>query len=502
AAAAFSLLTKAARTPVPRQNPGISWFPCPDSDKTQCAFFDVPRDYSKPAGNDTVSIFMRKFPASVSKENRLGTILTNPGGPGGSGSMFVAEAGADFSELTDGRYDIIGFDPRAVNLTGPWTACFDTEANPLLLAYQGELTGAPYPHSTLANDRAVVNKLSAIQASHGAACVKNGNRKMLESSGTVFVVQDMARIVEALGEGGINYWGYSYGTVIGATFAAMRPELVKRMVLDGVSNSESYFKDFRQWNRDSMVDIPKTLTGFLSTCAEAGPKLCAFAVPPGKSNAAQTTATLRTRLNAIIDRLGKQPIVVADSPVGPGIFTASNLQTFLLGVLFMEPGLTVSAATALASIEKGDATDAYTTIYLQIPNISYVPYDNNVFNRSMQRYLTDESMFPILCGDTAPVNLSVDAYTDYFIETGKANPVGEQFAKWLGGCNGWPFRSSQRYTGPWTVAKGLKKTKFPILFMSLDADPVTPLSAAVNMSSGFGKESATLLIQQGFGHTT
>lgn len=81
-------------------------------------------------------------------------------------------------------------------------------------------------------------------------------------------------------------------------------------------------------------------------------------------------------------------------------------------------------------------------------------------------------------------------------------------------CRGWPYRAAERYTGPWTVAKGLKKTKymrypdalplksndsarFPILFMSLDADAVTPLSSAVKMSEGFGSESAVLLVQQG-----
>ncbi|KAG8727913.1 hypothetical protein FRC12_022147 [Ceratobasidium sp. 428] len=72
----------------------------------------------------------------------------------------------------------------------------------------------------------------------------------------------------------------------------------------------------------------------------------------------------------------------------------------------------------------------------------------------------------------------------------------------MGNCNGWAFRSSQRYTGPWTVEKGFKKTKFPVLFASLDADPVTPLTSAIKMSKGFGKESATLLVQQGFGHCT
>ena len=97
---------------------------------------------------------------------------------------------------------------------------------------------------------------------------------------------------------------------------------------------------------------------------------------------------------------------------------------------------------------------------------------------------------------------------------GKISPVGEQWALIAGACRGWSFRANQRYTGPWTVAEGLKKTRcvsmsasiayvteggfrFPILFLSQDADPVTPLSSAVKMSRGFGNESATLLIQQG-----
>ncbi|KAF8593117.1 hypothetical protein BDV93DRAFT_612340 [Ceratobasidium sp. AG-I] len=85
---------------------------------------------------------------------------------------------------------------------------------------------------------------------------------------------------------------------------------------------------------------------------------------------------------------------------------------------------------------------------------------------------------------------------------GKISPVGESWARITGSCRGWSFRANQRYTGPWTTAKGLKKTRFPILFLSLDADPVTPLSSAVKMNRGFGNESATLLIQQGYGHCT
>ncbi|KAG8730958.1 hypothetical protein FRC10_002155 [Ceratobasidium sp. 414] len=319
---------------------------------------------------------------------------------------------------------------------------------------------------------------------------------MLESVGTAFVVQDMARIVEALGEDGLNYWGYSYGTILGATFAAMRPDLVKRMVLDSVSNAESYYNDILQWGKDSMDETHKTFTGFLSTCAEAGPEHCAFAVPPSNSDVAQTTETLRKRLNDIYDRLGRQPMVVADSPFGPGIFTAPALQKLIFYALY-SPATWQDAMQALASVEKGDATGAYTAIYSPYIDTRRRPYNDNAFNRSMQRYITSESFNPIMCGDSAAVNLSLHAYTDYFRELGKISPTGEQWASIVGGCSGWAFRAGQRYTGPWTVANGLKKTRFPILFVSMDADPVTPLSSAVKMSEGFGNDSAVLLVQQG-----
>ncbi|KAG8777948.1 hypothetical protein FRC12_000102 [Ceratobasidium sp. 428] len=200
---------------------------------------------------------MRKFPANVSAENRLGTIITNPGGPGIPGGANIAKIGEQLSIIVEGKYDIIGFDSCGVNLTGPWTGCFATEAEALLLGYQMDLQGAPYPRSSLANDRAVVKKLGAIQAEHNAACVANGNRKMLESLGSGFVVQDMVKMIEALGEDSINYWGWSYGTVLGSTFAAMRPDLVNRMVLDGVAIAESYYNDIWQFGRDGMVETHK-----------------------------------------------------------------------------------------------------------------------------------------------------------------------------------------------------------------------------------------------------
>ncbi|KAF8608852.1 alpha/beta-hydrolase [Ceratobasidium sp. AG-I] len=488
---------------------GISWFTCPDGENMQCAFFSVPRDYTNPTDNDTVSIFMRKLPATVPAEDRLGTILTNPGGPGGSGTAWLAQRGESNSAITEGRYDIIGFDPRGINMTTPQTGCFDTEGKGLQLQYQQTLLGTPFdargslklPNSSrAASERIFVNKLSASEANVGLACKTRGNEAMLQSVGTVLVVKDMVRIMEALGDTSINYWGYSYGTVLGATFAAMYPELVNRMVLDGVSNAESYFNDIFQWGRDGMTDTHKTLTGFLSSCVDAGPDRCAFAAAPN-GTVTTTTAGLRKRLNALYARLRDGPMSVPDSSAGPGILTASDLKSVVFFGLY-SPVVWPGIAQDLAEVERGNAANVYAYVHMLYGTIEPGNFTDNVYGRYKEKYGLPSTTPSIMCSDSPQANVTLDQYIAYFHELSELSPTGEQWALYFGKCRGWPFRAIERYTGPWTVADGLKKTKFPILFMSLDADPVTPLRSAVKMSEGFGSESAVLLVQQGFGHCT
>ncbi|CAE6424887.1 unnamed protein product [Rhizoctonia solani] len=414
---------------------------------------------------------MRKYPATVPEDQWLGSLLTNPGGPGGSGSEFVASSGKRLSDIVGGRYDIIGFDSRAVNLTGPPTACHDVEAKYIHNSYQELLQGPPVPR----HERSHVAKLAAIQETQNIACQQNGNHQMLRNSGTVAVVKDMERIVQALGEDGLNFLGYSYGSILGATFAALKPELVKRMVLDGVSDSESYFNDVLQWGRDSLQDSHITLAGFASTCIEAGPEYCALA---NKSN---TTQGILDRLDALYVRLDKEPLPVGDTPYGTGIIEAHILQALIFMSMY-SPSIW------------GGVAEINGIIYGAVPE----PYAQNVFNRSMQTAGTREAFNPIICGDSAPLNITIDQYTNYFREMGRISDIGEQFAAISGRCRGWPFRANERYTGPW---KGLKKTRFPVLFVSLDGDPVTPLGSAVKMRNAFG-DSASLLVQQGFGHAS
>ncbi|CAE6460935.1 unnamed protein product [Rhizoctonia solani] len=476
-------------------NSTISWSPCPDSDVTQCAFFEVPMDYTNPDNGKTVSIFMRKYAATAPEDQRLGSILVNPGGPGGSGTASIAIQGEDMSITVDGRYDIIGFDPRGVNLTGPPTACHDTEYKFAQRVYQLNMQGAPFPHVGGAGEIAHVAKLSAIQSSHYKACIEHGNYDMLRNSGTVAVVKDMERIVEALGEDGLNYLGYSYGSILGATFAAMRPNLVKRMVLDGVSDAEAYYNDILEWGRVGIQDTHKTIAGFVSTCIEAGPTECALA--KRNDNKTETIKGLTKRLDALYAKLGKEPLIVGDSLTGPGIIQANNLQNIMFAMAYF-PRFWKGLAESLAAVEQGDGRELYPALNSLVYGVLPEPYTQNVFNRSMQKLEgTRETQYPILCGDSPRLNISVEEYAEYFTEMGKINSVGEQWALLMGGCRDWPFRATERYTGPWSIEKGLNKTRHP---SHIFADPVTPLPSAVKMNKAFGSDSSTLLIQQGFGH--
>ncbi|KAF8756189.1 alpha beta-hydrolase [Rhizoctonia solani] len=399
----------------------ISWSACPDSSNTQCAIFEVPMDYTNPENGKTVSIFMRKYAATAPEDQRLGSILVNPGvrststtclciltivpGSWRVGTAYLAIRGEDISIMVDGRYDIISFDPRGVNLTGPPTACYDTEYKFAQKMYQLNAQEAPFPH------------------------IGERNHDMLTNSGTVAVAKDMERIVQALGEDGLNFLGYSYGSILGATFAAMRPHLVKRMVLDGISDAE-------------------TIAGFVSTCIEAGPTECALA--SRKDNKTETVEGLTKRIDALYTKLGKEPGCWG---LGDWAWYHTSQQRAVCGIfLCIYPRIVETASHRLGG--------------------------------------TGEAQYPVLCGDSPRLNVTVEEYADYFRDMGKNNSTGEPVALIVGGCRDWPFRATERYTGPWSVDKGLNKTRFPILLVSTDADPVTPLPSALKMNRAFGASLA------------
>lgn len=186
----------------------------------QCARVEVPMDWDDPDG-ETIVVGLNRLPARDPDE-RLGSLVFNPGGPGGSGTEWVAaeaEKGGLFGTPVRERYDLIGYDPRGVATSEPEVRC-----DPALW---NEPRVSLFPSSEAAYDDMV-----AKYAEFGASCLELTG-PALRFMDTVSVARDLDAVRQALGESELTYLGLSYGTEIGQTYTQLFPENVGRMVLDG-----------------------------------------------------------------------------------------------------------------------------------------------------------------------------------------------------------------------------------------------------------------------------
>lgn len=212
----------------------LGWGPCADYATTpterqlytqvsraQCARMTVPLDYSDPEG-DTASIAVIRIGA---RGESLGPLITNPGGPGGSGLMgaVVASGGLAESRITE-RFDLVGFDPRGVGASMPAIECFTDAERDTIPALGSQGTTTPF---TGDDARALVDRCSA----------RSGGPEVLTHVGTRDSARDMDVLRETLGQESTNFLGQSYGTRLGAVYAEQFPDRVRAMILDGAVDS-------------------------------------------------------------------------------------------------------------------------------------------------------------------------------------------------------------------------------------------------------------------------
>ncbi len=195
------------------------WEPCGD---LECATLTVPLVYGSDDGR-TIDLSLNRSPATGSATDKLGSVVFNPGGPGGSGIEFL-ETIVSFSlapaDLTD-RFDLVSWDPRGVGQSE------GIDCNP------DPLDDALYVPD-LDNDSAdEIEDLSADTVEAAALC-RERYGDLLDYVGTNDTVQDLDLIRAALGEDQLTYVGFSYGTLIGQGYLAMFPDRVRAIVLDGV----------------------------------------------------------------------------------------------------------------------------------------------------------------------------------------------------------------------------------------------------------------------------
>ena len=202
-------------------NLGVLTFPTGRRDRLQfdCADVRVPLDYAKPSGATATLKLVRIHDRNDTKP--AGTLLMNPGGPGGSGIELALSLSARLSDSVVGHLDLLGFDPRGVNLSTPSIRCLsDAQKDALNAASPDVRTPAGFQEAK--QEAASVAK--ACSARYG---------KSLADFDTVQTAKDMEQIRIAVGDQQMNYLGFSYGTELGAQYAHLYPGRIRAMVLDG-----------------------------------------------------------------------------------------------------------------------------------------------------------------------------------------------------------------------------------------------------------------------------
>jgi pimeloyl-ACP methyl ester carboxylesterase len=221
----------------------------------QTSSIQVPIDYTDPS-KGTFDLFLARHLADPSK--RIGSLLVNPGGPGFGGSDFAIYADQIYNQPLLEAFDIVGWDPRGTGLSEPAIDCVDD--------YDRFYASLDITPDDDAERAAIVD--AATDFADGCA---SKNADYLQFVGTNNSARDMDSIRAALGEETISYFGFSYGSELGATWATLFPDTVRAAVLDGAADPTA---DFVESGKQQSVGFENTLATFLAQCS--ADSSCAF----------------------------------------------------------------------------------------------------------------------------------------------------------------------------------------------------------------------------------
>ncbi len=414
----------------------------------ECAGIEVPLDYDQPTG-ERIQLSVIRLPASG---NRIGSLLLNPGGPGGSGIDYARSAESNISAKLRDRFDIVGFDPRGVGDSTPVTCMSGKNLD----AYIGLDMSPDSPAETTAMDRG---------SREFAARCQEKSAKLLPHVGTVDAARDMDVLRAVLGDEGLTYLGKSYGTYLGAMYADLFPKNVRALVLDGAVDPAI---PALTSNALQSKGFEVALTAFVENCLTAAD--CPFT--------SRTVDGALAEISALLARADKTPLrntlddrKINDTWVAFGIATP----------LYDRNSWDV-LREALRTAFAGDGT-----YLLRIADILLGRKADGTYSNQT------EANKAINCVDHAyPANLS--AYQDAAADAAKLSPRFGEFVMWDSlPCAYWPVKSADPDRK--LTANGAP----PIVVVGTLRDPATPYEWAEAMAKQL--TSAVLLTYNGDGHT-
>ncbi|WP_299056800.1 alpha/beta hydrolase [uncultured Nocardioides sp.] len=431
----------------------VEWEECPTGAGLECATMTVPLDYAEPEG-ETLDLALLRNPADEGAD-RVGSLVVNPGGPGAPGTQYAAVSDFVFRAPILEAFDIVGFDPRGTGSSSPVDCLDDERLDALYAADPAPDTGAER------------QELTGLYDDLAAGCAADG--PLAEHVSTREAAQDVDVLRAVLGESSLTYFGASYGTKLGATYADEFPDRVGRLVLDGgidVSLSS------REVTLGQAGGFETALTAYVTDCVDGGDCYLGDDVDAGLDTVADFLADV-----------DDEPLAVGDREL-----TAGTAFYGLATPLYSEqswPQLDEALGAALDGDGAGMLAfaDAYSS---RQPDGSYA--DNS-----------SEAIYAVNCLDD-PYALPVSDVPGEVGDFERVSPTfGEVFAYSLSSCQGFPGAGPDATgSGPEpgeTIAQGAE----PIVVVGTTRDPATPYEWSQALADQL--ESGVLVSRDGDGHT-
>lgn len=433
----------------------VSWHACATGEGPagyQCATVTVPLDPSHP-GPATLPLAIDRRPASGPS---AGSLLVNPGGPGASGVDDLPTIVAMLSPALTGHFDIVGFDPPGVGHSDPVT-CLSNAAFGQYL----HLDPSPPGPAGLAGIVAADRQFAAGCAAHSGA--------VLGQVSTVDAARDMDLIRQALGEAKLTYLGFSYGTLLGATYAQLFGTHVRALVLDGAIDPSQGVLAQAQAQAASFDAQFRQLAA-----ACAGQPSCPWHGGPG-GDVGGGGSGLVAAFEALVVQARQRPIPVGDRTVGPSeLFygTAAGLYSTQSWPLIEQ---------ALADAENGDGTLMLAAFDSYVQRSPSGTYSNSLEAEAAVNCLDDPAP------TTAAISAAVPAFEAAAPVFGLSVLYGELQ------CSVWPVPAT---SAPHSITASQAPT---IVVVGSTGDPATPYAAAQRLAGEL--THGVLLTRNGGGHT-
>ncbi len=412
----------------------------------QTGHLEVPIDYKDPT-KGSFDLYVARHKAT-NPSKRIGSLLVNPGGPGFGGSDFAVYADRNYSPQLLERFDIVAWDPRGTGLTKPAIDCVDD--------YDRYFASTDLTPDTPAERQQIIDLAKEFETK----CATK-NAKTLQYVGTNNSARDMDSIRKALGEPKISYFGFSYGSELGATWVTLFPETVRAAVLDGAADPNA---DLLTGGLQQSAGFEKSIATFLKKCSAS--TACVF---NNGGNAAKAFDDLMLSLDAT-------PI---PSEKGRPNVTRGVALTAVAQAMYSE-SLWPTLQAALASAQSGDGAGL-----LGLYDEYYQRQADGTYDNSLEAFQT------ISCMDTPdrPTVQEDDATAAQFIAAAPRFAPGTTGSYF---CTFFPASDDPRVA---ITGKGAGK----VLVVGTTGDPATPLSSTENMAKAL--EGGVLLTVKADQHT-